>query len=170
MSKKSKSRSERTAFLAVDPGTKSTGIAVWDSPSTTTNFVPHFVDLLIASDRDNWFTRAHAMSLQFRTMLIGLRPRSVVIELPEYYGHDPATATQSIIKLTVLVGMMAALSYELDVPELQLIPVSQWKGQMSKGVVQRRIIKLLAPHDCSGYEDDIWDAVGLGLYHLGKEI
>ena len=156
----------KSGVYAIDPGTKSTGWALWRKcPST---LYPQSFGLWTAKDQ-NWEQRLYTIGKQAAAQFAVTCPSLVVLEQPEYYGHDAATASQAIIKLAIMVGYLKCVANNCKA-DVRLVPVSTWKGQMSKDVVKRRIRSMLGASVCEPYTDDIWDAVGLGLYAFGKEI
>lgn len=48
--------------------------------------------------------------------------------------------------------------------EFTPILVRDWKGQLSKEIVRNRITAVLGKKRTVGFEADIWDAVGIGLW------
>jgi len=49
------------------------------------------------------------------------------------------------------------------------IPVNQWKGQLPKKIVIKRIQKIIPRRNLETLQpkDDCWDAIGLGLHVRG---
>lgn len=79
-----------------------------------------------------------------------------------------AAQAGSVYKLAFLVGYIAhAFDFECEV--IVTTPM-EWKGQLPKDVIQRRVISRLGAAKCIGLNirSHAWDAVGLGLWALGR--
>lgn len=95
----------------------------------------------------------------------------VVIEMPEFQsgaGRQMGWKTGDLQKLTLLVGILAATAARA-LANVQLVTPSQWKGQLPKDVVQRR----LETHYGSklnklNIQTHAWDALGIGAWALGQ--
>jgi hypothetical protein len=93
----------------------------------------------------------------------------VVIEFPEFQeGLRGAVArrTGSMDKLSFLVGVMAG-----EFPKdwiIHLPKVREWKGQLPKDVVTRRMIQYYTARVCSELDvrTHAWDALGIGHWFL----
>jgi hypothetical protein len=73
-----------------------------------------------------------------------------------------------LVKLAMLTGLL--MGYLRD--PCILVPVNQWKGQLPKKVVERRVKDVITAKLAKRMElrSHMWDAVGIGLYALyGKE-
>jgi hypothetical protein len=96
----------------------------------------------------------------------------LVIEKPQVYQSmkvDPG----DLIDLAIVVGRIIGLSGR----EVTLYKPSQWKGQTPKAIHHERIKKLLSADELSRVVlpkakktlgHNVWDAIGLGLFHLGR--
>jgi hypothetical protein len=165
------------ALFAIDPGLGSTGWAMWQYPAQ-----PPF--------RPDWFgrikgTSAVDMSFERRALQIGhalyceltdhapLRRVSVVCEFPEFQGgavRQMGWRKGDLQKLTFLVGAIAGTMAEVQI--FQTVRPSEWKGQLPKDVVIRRILAQFGETwgTDTGAEKDTWDAIGIGLYILKGKV
>lgn len=93
----------------------------------------------------------------------------LVIEMPQVYRTGQARL-KDVAELAFSAGAVAA-RYENVVRYLP----SEWKGQVPKKLHQERIMAALDPGECEVLDGckkkdltHILDAVGLGLFHLGR--
>jgi hypothetical protein len=91
----------------------------------------------------------------------------VVSEYPAYFGGQSVRgwATGDLQKLTFLVGVLCGHFAESEFTE---VTPGNWKGQLPKSVVIRRLQKRFGPGATQEWEKDAWDAVGIGLWKLGR--
>ena len=101
----------------------------------------------------------------------------VVVEEPAYFGGlagQSAAVRGDLTGLALCVGAVAQWAWWMDA-KLTLAPVGQWKGNMSKQVVEKRIIKhftrlkefkplIAVMSEDRGHD---WDACGIGLWRRG---
>lgn len=91
------------------------------------------------------------------------------LEWPAFFESPTGQASarsESLVKLACAVGWVAAY---LDVRDIDntFVPVNQWKGQLTKPAVERRIKAILGADACKEFTSHDWDAVGIGLYAKG---
>lgn len=82
---------------------------------------------------------------------------TVFIEWPSFQ-NAASQNTGSIIKLAYLIGKLSMLN-----PNTKLIPVTTWKGSLSKELTQKRAEKFFGQ---KGFTSHAADAVALGQYVL----
>lgn len=101
-------------------------------------------------------------------------PFEVIIELPRIYPGGGKGDPNDIVDLAVLVGKFAE-RYKSGT--VHLVTPRQWKGNVPKKIHQPRILKKLSPEELAvmpkrprakDYDHNMVDAVGLGLFHLGR--
>ena len=93
----------------------------------------------------------------------------VYCEMPSFFVTNRgmvAAESGSLIKLTYFVGLLAGMFQEKNVL-FEVVQIQQWKGQLPKEVVKKRILKVLGSSACSEFRLDVWDAVGMGLWKKG---
>jgi hypothetical protein len=170
-------------LLAIDPGLNSLGWAYW-YPLSRKGMIPDATGLLHAPRRLSLTERARylAIALEKEAMhptmcgvhhsrLCGCFGRfiiadfDIVSEYPAYHGRVKGWDSGDLQKLVFLVGVIAGYFHKA-----MFTPVTpaDWKGQLPKDVVIRRLEKKLGKEYTKNYEKDIWDAVGIGLWKLGK--
>lgn len=187
-----------TAVLAIDPGINGTGWSMWQSvppkmaPSLISN-VPSEVGVLrkrfgsfvdaatwIADEvyavtgRARWYCPVHRQ----HWCGCGKQPQLIVTcEFPEFQtsaARSMGWMRGDLQKLTFLTGVLARAvtrhtNHDIQQATFEPVPVSQWKGQLPKDVVQRRIEKELGLPNTRNLDikTHAWDAVGIGLWRLG---
>jgi len=160
----------KPSLLSVDPGLTGTGWALWYKPFKQ----PCAIGVLKAG-KGEWWERAQ----QIADGLVALcdQRTKTVAEFTEY--HAAATSnmgwrTGDLQRLTFLCGAIAGRLYPRE-----FIPVttSGWKGQLPKAVAARRVQEIIGRKACRtlGLPDiqrrsdtHCWDAVGIGLWALGR--
>lgn len=152
-------------LLAVDPGLSGTGWAFFrrDYPEVCGVLSPQRKE-----DDELWWQAAEDLSSRLLDIAHALDARHFVIEMPMFMGSSGGLVTArsgALVKLTWFVGYLSARVRRW---ELDLVTPQQWKGQLSKQQVEiriRRILKDFIPQDMKSHAVD---AVGIGLYKLGR--
>lgn len=138
-------------WVSIDPSTKTPGLAFW---------------------RDNSLVYAESMTAVNIIDLRSFVPASkVVIEVPQVYRTTPNP--KSLIDLTFAAGYLAATFGPGQV--VKVLP-REWKGQVPKDVMIERIksklteqeMKMVSLPKNKKHAKDVWDAVGIGLFHGGR--
>lgn len=89
-----------------------------------------------------------------------------VSEFPAWHGIQLGWAAGDLQKLVFLVGVLAG--YFCEAHSFTPVTPKDWKGQLPKEVVKRRLVKRYGPGATREWEKDVWDAVGIGLWKMGK--
>lgn len=148
--------------IAVDPGLHSCGWAVFEgfgklplNAGLIRPRLPQSAPLL---------ERAREIGSSVADVARAWRVSKLWVEFPVSYGQGDSRA-DDIFRLCACIGAIAAVAGG-DVEE---VFVRDWKGQLPKTVVIKRIKKILGIEACArlGLKDDMWDAVGIGLYKQG---
>ncbi len=99
------------------------------------------------------------------------RCRVLVLERPRQYPKSPVRP-ESNITLAVTAGLLAG---RLDYTELVQVHPQEWKGQRPKETDHRYTKKVLEPDELrvalsvgGKKAEDVLDAVGLGLWYIGR--
>lgn len=164
------------SLLAVDPGVNC-GWAFWPEekkyPVQCGVIKPHTnfqkMKNLLASDGEiDFFKKMHSTIHQLSKIVLELKPKYVVCEWPQSFtsvGGRAASGAGSIIKLAFGIGQVALLADACGAKFIP-VPVAQWKGQLSKRIVIKRIKKTLTLARLDYLEPDshAWDALGIGLF------
>jgi hypothetical protein len=162
------------SLMAIDPGLNSMGWAYW-KPSARLNGYPTQVGLLHAprkfelAPRAIWLARRLDEKLDTIGELggqVGHYEIDFVSEYPAWHGIQLGWAAGDLQKLVFLVGVLAG--YFESAHSFTPVTPKEWKGQLPKSVVIRRLQKRFGPDMTDGWEKDVWDAVGIGLWKLGK--
>lgn len=152
-------------IISIDPGTRLSGYALFVNGACTDASV---IASRKGSRANNTVAgRAHDMARQLRER-VGLVDVAVV-ERPVIYP-DSRERDSDIVNLAVTAGILAgAFDCELDMPTPR-----EWKGTVPKDIhnsrtraacpAAARIISQIR----GGVRNHAWDAVGLGLWYLGK--
>jgi hypothetical protein len=147
-------------IVAIDPGKRS-GWAV-------------FVDAALAL-AGAW---PEADMLDDALPMVGIAPAVAVIELPVIYPlglgkGDP----NDLITLALLVGDLRGY-YRRAGLDVALVKPRTWKGTVPKPIHNERVLGALTPDERAllprygrkrGFDHNMLDAVGLGLWQLAKE-
>jgi hypothetical protein len=160
------------ALLAIDPGLQGTGLAFWEDRS---KLAPSRVYVIRSKADEDWVLRAEAIAVHLRTSFpprVGERHLTLACELMEMHGSARARMMWhgDLQRTLVLIGMMTMVMRQHGADRVRLIPPSEWKGQLPKSVVERRIQSTLGRKVCENLEIKThgWDAVGIGLWVKGK--
>jgi len=156
------------SLLAIDPGMNSLGWAWWSRAHLAHTDIPTRVGLLKAprklelTDRARWLARSLSKELRLEMDMCDFE---IVSEYPAWHGGALGWQRGDLQKLVFLVGVLAGYF-----SRCRFTPVTpnDWKGQLPKDVVIRRLQKRFGPGATQDWEKDMWDAVGIGLWKLGK--
>lgn len=150
----------RSNKITIDPGISGTGYAIWDS---RWKLLHHGVLLPPASLL--WELKAYNLIEQLLGLVTSNSCVEGYIEMPQLFQSAGGLVTANsgaLVKLSWFVGMVCG-GLRPHCP-LRPVEVNQWKGQLPKEVVIRRIQRVLP--SCKATSHD-WDAIGIGLYIKG---
>ena len=150
-------------ILAIDPGLRACGVA-WFEKGILIK-----ADLIsvkkVESDAKAFLAMANAVGTSSPPIT------SLAIEYPQQYARSP-TPRESIQKL---VGVIGALAVTFPDSKTEYYLPRQWKGQVPKPVMHRRILgrlteseQALIPEMAASKLHNVLDAVGIGLHHVGR--
>ena len=97
------------------------------------------------------------------------RKPNVLIEQPTIYPHSKANPTH-VMALQLKVGELKG-RFEMIGCVVELVEPRTWKGQVPKEIHGRRTMSVLTPAEAAlaaGKRHDVLDAIGLGLWKLGR--
>ncbi len=109
-------------------------------------------------------------------------PAVVVIERPRHYpGSKIKARVDDLLDSAIEAGRLAG-RYESGLCAVELITAPNWKGQAPKHVTQARARRALSASELELVEErilrdckrdkrkasDVWDAIGIGLWRLGR--
>lgn len=169
--------------VGIDPAFGGTGIAIFQDGKLTN------VTRLRKTGNQSFEERAHDLALRTANWIydtvsnrenprVGIvSPPVVICEIPAYQGTPSRSMgwkKGDLQKLTYLVGSMGQTCMDLAFEtewntEFMTVTPAGWKGQLSKKIVIDRIRKRIPDVDKDFQPKlDIWDAIGIGLWALGK--
>lgn len=148
-------------LLAIDPGVQA-GWALFEDGTM-------FKVGVIAPSVGSWAERADKV-MNLLSILAGQHEVSQIIcEWPFYHetqGGREVAKSGALVKLSVMVGRICQMAADRQIP-FSFVEVNTWKGQLPKTAVIHRIKRRLGETACTGIKTHAWDAVGIGLHHLG---
>lgn len=96
-------------------------------------------------------------------------PSCLVLEVPQVYGRGAQKGDPN--DLIQLAGVLGAICAEYSYCDMVSYAPREWKGQVPKPIMQKRIEMKLRPEErrlLDGQNHNVWDAVGIGLKYLGR--
>lgn len=129
--------------LAIDPSTRHAGLAVGYHRKP---FTPVCLLRSMAYDMDleaDYVTRTGELLGKVDELAREFNPVAAVIELPEAYLSPlgtRASTSGSIMKLSFCVGALWSMLWRI-MPHVRLAAPREWKGQLPKDVMMRRLKK-----------------------------
>lgn len=156
-------------WTCVDPGLTGTGWAVFHKA----DFEPVSWGVIVAKGNSKeWVERVRGIGAQFKQVIQNAKAAHVILEWQELFrsGVSMASATKGdLFKLSVLTGALTAISWEYTGRTPELKKPMEWKGQLPKEIVEKRVIQhyqnrgLPAP----AIPNHAMDAVGMGFARRG---
>lgn len=159
------------SILSIDPGLTGTGWAAWEPPFRR----PSAIGVIKIRNKDEWWIRCQQVADEIATMCD--RQSWVVAEFTEYHAAVTSSMgwkTGDLQRLTFLCGVIAGRVYPT---RFTPVTASGWKGQLPKDVAAARVQKLIGRKACRRLglpeiqrrsDTHAWDAVGIGLWALGR--
>jgi len=156
-------------LMAIDPGLQGTGVAIFKMGK------PRPVYCAVIKSRGavgpSWTDRVHRIAEQVSDLCVEHNVRGIVCEMMEMHQSPRAQMmwkTGDLQRTLFLTGAFFGMT-EAGVVNFRLVPPSEWKGQLPKSVTINRINKLLGKGVGTELEIEshAWDAVGIGLWHMG---
>lgn len=162
-------------LLSVDPGIRGCGVAL-------------FVDDLLGKaeyvrntcPKGNRAAEAESMAANIYYYAYKDLINDLAVEWPRIYASRirEGSSKEDPNDLLALAGVVSAVAGKLNVWSTSYCP-SEWKGQLTKEACHERIKSRLTPIELAILEDaskaagktyahNVWDAVGIGLHHLGR--
>lgn len=156
-------------ILAIDPGTEHCGVAMVKSATPG--------DAGLVAWATLWKTATPRAFVDFVASRGAHDPGIVVFERMQiYHGSKQKGAQEDLVKLLVIGAQLAGATQIAFGSSIHSYHPHEWKGQLPKSVHHERIKKRLSPAELDRIElpkaktlaHNVWDAVALGLYHLGR--
>lgn len=162
------SKSEET--ISIDAGLSGTGLAHWAEEDWFRCVNPTRVVNLYARQANDLIEKAAQLTYHVLQEIKGRKVLRAYIEFPRHFESTKGTTAEAqgdIIKLAYLVGCFATALRARGV-EVFLVGVNEWKGQLPKDIVERRIIATLPDiKEELNPTSHSWDATGIGLWAKG---
>jgi len=151
-------------FVTIDPSSRSMGVAIWNTEQPA----PVGTALFKGKHGEDWSESMLQIGKDLNALLKDGTYYKVFCEQPAYMaGSHQTAASGALVKLTHSAGVAAGICIAHGI-YFEYVPINQWKGNLSKDVVNKRIRKILADESlCETFVDDEWDAVGIGLFVKG---
>lgn len=154
-------------MISVDPGIGGTGVAIWDP----TYPKPAYTKVIRPLPNLEWMANSEHISKEFLNLLKTYEylVDEVYIEWPGLHQTAAGMASAArgdIFKLMFLVGALTQQCWTNNWI-MVAVPVAQWKGQMSKEAVAKRVATKLGCQP-DAYPNHVMDAVGIGLAVRGN--
>jgi hypothetical protein len=154
-------------MIAIDPGLGGTGYAAFDNTG-----VLRAAGVITAPRGAVWTDKIDYYARETRQKvdkLTRIKSTTILLEQAQFMQSEGgllSARSGALVKLAVMTG---AIYYALSPYERILVPASGWKGQLPKNVMVARVRKLVGKKVRSlGIKTHAFDAVGIGLWHLGK--
>ena len=148
--------------MTVDPGLMGTG---WHYAALRDRkCLPNLIcgGVLHASGDRCWTSKAYGIAEAFDNMVREFTPVVVVFEIPQIWMSSAKSIASAgrgdLFKLTFLIGCMAHVVYQYRYETVMVTP-GEWKGQLPKDVVKKRIKAQFG----RSFGDHEADAVGMLL-------
>lgn len=97
-------------------------------------------------------------------------PLKVIVEIPTSRGGNTPASVDSLITLAITAGRVIGRYEELG-QRVRTVTPNQWKGSVPKAIHHKRIKARLTSEELAllvGASGDMIDAVGIGLWDLGR--
>ena len=163
-----KKAAQRGVLISIDPGVHGCGVAIWiDSKLQAAGY---------AAERRGLRTTAEAVRL-FVSQNCSPRVERLVVEVPQVYRPSEQKGDQKdLIDLTFVAGQVAGILENVTRCSTLTVQPREWKGQAPKPVSRARSIAALDADEENAVvlprsrkkQLDVWDAVGIGLWRLGR--
>lgn len=143
--------------ITIDPGTNGCGYAIWDSKWNLS-----YYGVLSSSNKD-WNIKRSEIAKKLKAKVVNYGVTKGYIEEPaKFHGTfgNMVADRGDLVKLSIFVGYVEGF---LGIP-MERIRVIDWKGQLPKDVVIKRINKILPKIRATSHDAD---AIGIGLYLKG---
>lgn len=148
--------------MSIDPGISGTGWCIWEKED------PKQFGIITAPSKLEWQQKGKLIANTILHEVSKYDVKFVYCEMPAYHqsmGGLVTARSGALVKLSYLVGLISGAILPMD---MGLIAVRDWKGQLPKDVMNKRIEEILGKTKCKQFKSHIWDAVGVGLYVQGR--
>ena len=151
-----------TLLLSIDPSSVSVGIALWE-------------DGVLQMAKALRSDLAGSESVIDQIYNLNVEFDEIAIESQQIYGGSSLKKKAGVIKVAQYAGIAIGRLYSPGTLVSWYLP-RDWKSQVPKDVFLPRIQRPLTEEETLKVEltknkkinHDVWDAVGIGLHHLGR--
>ncbi len=154
-------------LLAIDPSVRCVGCALFEDERLVRAWFVKPVVIRAEEPAARWRRIAYIVREQANTSFV----RTLVSERPQIYQREAGKTKGDPNELLGMVGVIGALAaIYWDCKVVTYVP-HEWKGQVDKATMCRRILEKLTPDEKREVplkSHDAIDAVGVGLHHLGR--
>lgn len=149
-------------LIAIDPGLRQCGVALFALGRLYRAFIVK--GSTAPSGPGVWAAMAAAVRPG------GMGSPGLAIEFPKAYpGGRQAADPADLLELAAVIGAITQVYEPHGVT--RYFP-REWKGQMDKVTCKARVVERLSQVELAAVErknnHNVWDAVGIGLFHLGR--
>jgi hypothetical protein len=150
-------------IISIDPGSKKAGVALFE---TTGKLMTAWL-----SRGGDW--RETADNIMADLPVNAARITEAAVERMQVYDSTPLAHANDCITLSLMAGYVAGrFSVWTGAENIHAYYPHQWKGQVPKKIMVERIKNKVTDSEKKRVKDakahDVWDAIGIGLYHLRK--
>lgn len=156
-------------LLALDPGTKCVGWAVWSDKLTHCGLVRTKEKQV---GQQGWDLRKGLLAVLAAQ---GVPACDVLVEIPRLYPYQRKMQPNDLIKLTFAAGAAAMVGLSVET----VIPV-EWKGQTPKEICHKRVLERLSRDELlvvqaasrdviESLQHNMLDAIGIGRWKITGE-
>jgi len=161
-------------LISIDPGLRMCGVAVWSDVGQLAKAGLVRGDAK-AKDSAAWSAMVQSVKTWIcdQAWALGWSPwTGWVSEFPKVYAVGKSKGDpEDLLQLAGVVGGFAGLWG----PATNILRPYEWKRQVPKAIMTERIKSKLTPGELErvdlpapSYAHNVWDAVGIGLAHLGR--
>jgi hypothetical protein len=150
-------------LVSVDPGLRSCGVAYWKEG------VLQAAQLVLGDKKARDAAAWRAMTDNLHHEVLDFTGSPVAIEFPQVYRYGKGDPND-LLQLAVIVGGCFSWTDNLHVYRPR-----EWKRQVPKNIMCQRIQDRLTEEErrrvalpVPSLAHNVWDAVGIGLHHLGR--
>lgn len=150
--------------MSIDPGITGSGFAIWQGKRF------QHAGIVFPGKIKKWQPAGYQVAAQLHEIAKINKIEKVFCEFPAFFqgGKGQVTAKSgSLVKLAWFCGFLETL-FVTEFTPFEQVRVIDWKGQLPKDVVERRICKILKRGITKNLKSHMWDAVGIGLYKHGR--
>jgi Holliday junction resolvasome RuvABC endonuclease subunit len=154
--------------MSIDPGIAGTGWALWrpqkDDPQKYGSISVH--------NKTQWNQRAVEVAERVGAVAVRNSVEVAYVEEPAFMqsaGGQVTAASGSLVKLAFTVGCICSRLESLEIDAI-LVPVRDWKGQLSKETVEDRLRRIFPNLADLKAPTHVFDAIGIGLHAMGRSI